>query len=490
MTLAQLDLHPLTSTGTEIRCVVYVRISRDIAGLGLGVERQLQACREQAEQRGWTVVAVLTENDMSATRGKRPRYAELVRMLGAGEVDVVLSWAQDRLLRKPLEMETLIALAEQHPFTIAGVVDAGTDLSTSSGRHHARMSVANSRAEIERKSERQVAANLQRAQKGQPPARRAFGYRQDGTIIPAEAGEVRDAYARFVAGAGIKTITTDWNNRGIVNTHGSPWTLYGVNRILNNPRYIAERWLDRKVNGRVEPIFIGPGNWEPIIDADTFQAARTKLADPARRLNTNGITRKHFGSGLYLCGVCKDGTRVKAWQEHNHWTTVAGEKRTRVKTVYLCRKAAHLARKAADVDEYVKTEIVAYLRKYRLADLLADDRDVKASRALRDEELGLLERLESLEAELATGTMLKVITGAVHRIEQRLDVIRVEQAKHGARSALALLEGSTDPGAVFLALPVSSQNKVAGDLAEITLDKGARGRAPFDPATVTITWRV
>lgn len=473
--------------------MIYVRISRDIAGLGLGVERQLQTCRDVAMQRGWVIVAEFEENDMSATRGKRKEYPKVVSMLEHGEADIVLSWAQDRLLRKPLEIEALIEIAERHPFTIAGVVDAGTDLSTSSGRHHARMSVANSRAEIERKSERQVAANLQRAQMGKPPTRRAFGYHQDGTIIPSEAAEVRQAFAKFIAGAGIRTVMNDWNVRGVVNTHGQAWTGYGISRMLRNRRYIAERWLDQRAGSKrgqqLPSVYVGPGAWEPIVDRDTFQAAQTKLDDPARRKNANGIARKHFGSGLYRCGVCGDGTKMIARYEHSHHMTKDGEIHRSARLLYICRKEAHLARKASDIDVHVKAEIVAYLRRNRLADLMADDRDVAASRALRDEELGLLTRLESLSEELATGTMLRVITVAVQRIEARLDEIRVQQAKHGERSALALLEGSADPGATFLELPVSSQVKVAADLAEITVNRGARGRAPFDPATITIAWR-
>ena len=49
-----------------IRAAIYARISRDVTGEGLGVERQLADCRALASERGWAVAEEYVDNDISA----------------------------------------------------------------------------------------------------------------------------------------------------------------------------------------------------------------------------------------------------------------------------------------------------------------------------------------------------------------------------------------------------------------------------------------
>ena len=70
---------------------IYVRISRDKVGAGLGVERQETDCRELAARLGWAVVEVFADNDLSAYSGKaRPRYRTMLEAIRAGHVGAVL----------------------------------------------------------------------------------------------------------------------------------------------------------------------------------------------------------------------------------------------------------------------------------------------------------------------------------------------------------------------------------------------------------------
>ena len=83
------------------RAFIYTRISLDRTGEGLGVERQLKACRTKAKALGWTVVEVFEENDTSASKGRRPVYADMMRRLQEGEADALVAWSIDRLTRRP-----------------------------------------------------------------------------------------------------------------------------------------------------------------------------------------------------------------------------------------------------------------------------------------------------------------------------------------------------------------------------------------------------
>ncbi len=61
------------------RVGVYARISSDREGDQLGVRRQMEDCERLAEERGWVVVDLYVDDDISAWSGKRrPEYERLL----------------------------------------------------------------------------------------------------------------------------------------------------------------------------------------------------------------------------------------------------------------------------------------------------------------------------------------------------------------------------------------------------------------------------
>lgn len=52
-----------------VAAAIYVRISRDSEGTGLGVRRQRGDCEALVARLGWTVARVYEDNDVSATKG-------------------------------------------------------------------------------------------------------------------------------------------------------------------------------------------------------------------------------------------------------------------------------------------------------------------------------------------------------------------------------------------------------------------------------------
>ena len=48
---------------------------------------------------------------------------------------------------------------------------------------------------------------------------------------------------------------------------------------------------------------IGPGNWEPILDADTLHGITAFLNDPSRK-NAVAFERRHLLHGIAKCGIC------------------------------------------------------------------------------------------------------------------------------------------------------------------------------------------
>ena len=180
--------------------MIYLRQSKDHEGTGLAVERQLEDCRSLVERRGWEVTRVITDNDVSASSTKvRPGYRELLAEIDAKGCDVVVAWAPDRLLRRPIEMEDLIDRTERTGVKIV-TCQNDMDLESPAGRLAARMFAVVARSEVENKSLRQKRQARQAAEKGLPPARRCFGYEQGGMVVnETEAAVVRDAYARVLS---------------------------------------------------------------------------------------------------------------------------------------------------------------------------------------------------------------------------------------------------------------------------------------------------
>jgi DNA invertase Pin-like site-specific DNA recombinase len=81
------------------RIGIYTRVSHDATGEQTATARQEKACRAFAEVRGWDVVEVFEDVDLSAyQRGvMRPGYEALLRAIQAGDVDGALVWKLDPL---------------------------------------------------------------------------------------------------------------------------------------------------------------------------------------------------------------------------------------------------------------------------------------------------------------------------------------------------------------------------------------------------------
>lgn len=451
---------------SRTRAVVYARLSRDIAKTGAGVERQLEDARRLAHLRGLTIVAELADNDISAAGGKRrPGFDETLRMIAAGDVDVVIAWAWDRLSRNRRDTVALIECAQEARVTVALVRGSDIDMATASGRMVADILAGVSRGEIDAKSERQKRAGLQRAEAGKPPARRAFGYEQDGTPHPVEAPVVAKMFALLLAGSTMVGIKNWLNAEGYCSTRGKAWDDTGIRVVLTNPRYIAER--------HYQGARVAAGTWEPLVSVETFEAVRSLLNDPARK--TRRPARRHLGGGLFMCH-CGAKTKI-SYDGHG----------TRV---YVCSDRAHMQRKADPVEDLVYGVIAARLRRPDVAGILAPSESVSGATALRQEAIGLRERLDSLALDYADGSLTgRQVQVATKRIESSLAAVETKLATAGRGSALAALAGSPDPGDAWLGLPLDRQRAVLADLATVIILPGRIGRGSFDPASVQITWK-
>ena len=474
------------------RCAIYTRLSLDKQkgqeGAGLGVERQRDACLELAARLGWQVVAHYDDNDTSAynPRKRRKGYEALLDAMKNNAFDSIICWHTDRLYRRLNDLERLIQIAEANDIDIRTVQGGDLDLSTSAGRMVARILGSVSNAESEHKGERHRAANVQKAQMGKwQTANRSFGYTAEGHPLEPEASAVRQAVTDVLAGKSIQGIAKQWNEAGLRTTlagttrnnphtgdefvvEGS-WAAPSVRRLLINPRYAALKVHQGKV--------VGPGNWTPLIDADTHQGVVALLSDPAR-VRCTSFERKYLGSGLYRCGVCDDGTLMKAAKPGG-----------RTNRAYSCRKHSHLLRAGEPLDDFVTAHVLERMTRENAVDLLANQ-------GVDVTDLGV--KLEALQRKLDRTTQMFN--------DDAIGSDQFAEISRSTRSKMALIEQQlaeatrVSPAAALVAagagawqlwqdMTPAQRAQAVDEVAVVTVLPCPRGRRPFDPNYVRVEWR-
>ncbi len=115
------------------------------------------------------------DNDMSASNGKlRPAYQRMLADIRDGKIAAVVAWDADRLHRQPaswrLHATWPTRTSSRWPRS------AVTSTCPPRGPAMARMKGVFARMEMEQKSARQKREARQRAERGVPKWKRAFGY--------------------------------------------------------------------------------------------------------------------------------------------------------------------------------------------------------------------------------------------------------------------------------------------------------------------------
>ncbi|RDI19677.1 recombinase family protein [Lentzea flaviverrucosa] len=476
---------PRSLRAKTLRACLYLRISQDSTGEGLGVERQEAECRALCERRNWAVADVITENNRSATKGRRPGFDRLLELIASHEIDVIVIWAIDRLTRQIIEMEEIINACEMHGVKLATVC-GDLDLSTVDGRQNARILASVARAEIERKSQRAASKFQQSAEAGKPSGGvRAFGYTKDGLHLePEEAALVAEAYDRFNSGATLGEICRLFNERNASTARGNTWKTSSMRALLLNPRNAAlrgVRWLARDEDGR--PVLnehgqqqrsqfheiVGKAVWPAAVDEAVWRAAVSKLKDPVRRKHYKGCTRKHLLSGIAVCAV--DGCGL-----------VLRNKTNNKSRNLFCPALTHVCRRADAVEDFVEAVILERLRQPDAIDLVQVRAQGVDLAALRDEGAAMRERLRDMARLEALGQRTRdEVEAARDAVNERLGEIDRIVTDAGRADIVARFVGTgrdpvevwEDPGTTL-----AMRQALITTLATIRVGSGRNGRPP------------
>lgn len=472
-----------------MRTAVYLRISQDRDQDERGITRQREDAERLVTQRGWSIEAVYSENDTSAAgKARRPQFDAMLRAVEGGQIEAIVAWSLDRLVRNARDRLRLVEACQKHRVVIALVRGSDMDPTTPAGRLAIGILGEVAQHEIEVKADRQRRAAQQAAENGKPaPGPLPFGFLPDRlTHDPARADAIRDAYAAVLSGASLAGIAREWNAAGLTSGRvrtsrvrtGKPstWRAETIRALLLNPRNAGLRAL----NGTI----IGTAMWEPIVDQEAYYAVSAMLRDPSRRMAPP--TPRHLLSGVAVCGTCGE-------------PVVAGTTRPRY-FAYRCRSNGHVARRGDHVDGWIaggviEGEQVRGLAVERLSqpdaiELIPTREHGPDVADLRSRAQALRARIDDLAVAFADGDLTRAQFRANRdRKLAELAAVEAELAEAGQMNVLAPLVTADDVAAVWHGLSVDRQRVVIDVLMTVTLHPVGQGRRRFDPATVQIEWK-
>ncbi|MDP9166666.1 MAG: recombinase family protein [Actinomycetota bacterium] len=476
-----------------MRAAIYARISQDRVGAGLGVARQRLDCEKLITTRGWELVEVYEDNDISAYSGKfRAGYRRLLDDIVAGHVQAVVAWHTDRLHRSPRELEEWIDACERHDVLTVTVRAGELDLATAAGRMVARMLGAAARHESEQKSERVRRAREQAAMAGKFHGNMGFGYRRDpagqGWLLDlTQAAIVKEVADRILAGESLRSIATDLNVRNVPSPAAARygWRAPNMRQMITSGRFCGWReWSPlsggRRAAGSGE--LVAQGDWPAILTRQETERLRLLLFDPSRR---TGRAVRNLLSSILQCGRCGAPMSAQSWNEHTarRYACVAQPGLSR---------CGGLTVSALAVERHVLQMLFAALENAPLRSTAPPPHE----RVLEEGMLASLEAdrllLDGLAVDLAEG---RITRGEWLRVREVV-AARIDKATAGARlnqqSALVrrLPTDRKSLAGAWERLNLTEQRAVVLAVMEKIVVMPALTRGPvFNPERLIVTWR-
>ncbi len=218
-------------TADMTRVALYARYSSDNQREA-SIEDQLRICREQAKREKWKIVGTYKDAGISgASMILRPGIQALLQDAQAGQFDIVLAEALDRISRDQADVATFY----KH-LKFAGVPIVTLSEGEISELHVGLKGTMNALflKDLAAKTHRGIRG---RVEDGKSGGGLCFGYnvvkqldargdpiRGDREINEAEANVVRRIFREFAAGVGPRTIARTLNEEGVPGPAGKLWS--------------------------------------------------------------------------------------------------------------------------------------------------------------------------------------------------------------------------------------------------------------------------
>lgn len=294
---------------------------RQSQGSDRSIDQQHDSYLARCAAEGWEAGPWLSDRVSASRYATKVRDDWPVLMRSLPELDIVWLWESSRGSRLLSEWALFLEACQVHRVKI--YIETHERLyDPRNGRDEKQLNEdgVDSVYESSKVSSRVTRDNLAAAQQGKPHGWVAYGYKRcyegegakrkmTGQVPdPDTAPVVREIYARLRVGEALRRIANDLNARGIPSSRGALWDERKIRQLALMPQYAALRIHMPVADGkRARTIGNGvtttEGDWEPLVDRETFYRVHALLTDPARKTTKPGRAR-HLLSRIGRCGVC------------------------------------------------------------------------------------------------------------------------------------------------------------------------------------------
>ncbi len=308
----------------KITAAAYLRMSTDDQEGSPGQQRE--EILKYAEIHGYRVAQWFEDLGVSGDRtDKRIDFQRMIAAGAAKEFEAILCWDQDRFGRfDMIEAGRWIYPLRQAGVHLATVTDGRMDWETLAGRL-----VYSVKQEGKNQFLRDLSKNVTRGMEklaaegkwvtGVPP----FGYVVDADQrlqlgSPEDVAIVKEVFARYLAGASTRQLSSWLRDSGVLSPKGKPWTATGISSMLKNERYLGFLIYNQRSSSkykdptnptgkmRMKPRAewtIASNTHPAIVTREDFDAAQELLKLNTRKTNPNPGETTAL-SGLLRCGRC------------------------------------------------------------------------------------------------------------------------------------------------------------------------------------------
>jgi site-specific DNA recombinase len=333
-------------TSPALRAAIYTRISKSDPTVEATADQE-RRCRELAEREGYEVVAVFTDDGVSAYSGKkRPDWARLASGIERGSFDLILAVAEDRFARNAAEkigLQVACAKRSVRWHTLGGGL---VDPATAGGALMSTITAGIAQYESQIKSERVAASVVRRRLEGSDVGGpRPFGFSIDRrSLVEPEAALVREAHALLLGSGTMYAVVKLFIESGVQTVRGGAWSYPVAAKIMRRPRNAA---LAVTEDGTTYPLTQHPS----IVSREDHEAAVALLSTGKK----TGRRPAHLASGnVARCGSCGAPTRYSG--QKGIYRCVAGNNGLR-----LADGLVHASAKVEEVDRQIVAEVVPAL---------------------------------------------------------------------------------------------------------------------------------
>ncbi|MEU3995571.1 recombinase family protein [Streptomyces fungicidicus] len=485
-------------------CVIYDRLSRLFAEEA--PDHRIAACRAYAEQRGWKVVHVATDTNVSGASKleDRPGMREVLSWLP--RVDYVLAAKLDRYARSVLEFQRLLDAAKS---TRTTVVTADGVVSPENAS--IIINVLAAFAEYERdmiKARITDSKKHFRARGNHMGGLAPYGYKVTGPvndkrweIDETSAAVVRDCADKLINhGASITGLTRELNERGIPSPadharqrdgrkmRGTKWSSTTLRDVLYTPT--LRGWLVQATPGdkrgaltnqpvldaEGKPVSAGP----EILSAEVWSAVRTILDSKAKG---RGVDRSGRSLLLHVavCSEC-DGPMYRQRRAVNGKDF----------STYVCKRGvgkAGIHKPNVIIARHLEELVTAdYLKRFGSFALMRWAEPDGSAVLQLSEVTQQIERLAGNLAQLdPNGTAARVAIGQLTALEKRQGELQAE-AEHAEGRWVS--DGQTIAGE-WAQRDEEGRRALLADLGTRLVIRPATPKAPkrFDPSRLELTYK-